>query len=127
MDDFVLIHQDKDKLKEALKIIEEKLNKEYKLKLNKKKTKIVRENEGFSFLGYTYKVINNKTIIKIKKEALEKIKKRVKDLNYKYQNERIGIDTVFSSLMTYWNNRKYGNQMKVRRIINKYWFLKRNI
>ena len=33
---------------------------------------------GFSFLGYTYRVINDKTIIRIKRSNIEKIKKRVK-------------------------------------------------
>ena len=26
------------------------------------------------------------------------------------------------SIMSYWYNRKYGSQLKVRRIINRFWF-----
>ncbi len=122
MDDFVLIHQDKEVLKDAYKKIENILIKKYKLRLNSKKTKIVSAKEGFSFLGYTYKVINGKTIVKLKKEAYEKTKKRVKEVYYMYEKGFIDFNCAFCSIMSYWYNRKYGSQMKVRRAINKYWF-----
>jgi len=122
MDDFVLIHHDKEVLKNAYKKIEYILNNKYKLKLNSKKTKIVSANEGFSFLGYTYKVIGKKTLVKLKREAYEKIKKRVKQVHYMYESGFIDFNSAFCSIMSYWHNRKYGSQMKVRRAIDKYWF-----
>lgn len=48
MDDFVIIHHDKDYLKKCKDIIEDKLNREYKLELNKK-SKIYSSDEGFDF------------------------------------------------------------------------------
>ncbi len=124
MDDFVLIHHDKKVLENAKKVIEDILNKKYKLKLNAKKTKIVNAKEGFSFLGYTYKIVNKKTIVKLKKEAYEKIKKKVKKVYYMYESGYLDFNSAFCSIMSYWYNRKYGSQMKVRRAINKYWFYK---
>lgn len=64
MDDFIIMDSDLEKLKKSRDIIAEILDKEYKLKVNKKKTKIVSCMEVFSFLGYIYKVIDNKLIIK---------------------------------------------------------------
>ncbi len=122
MDDFVLIHHDKNVLKKALTEIENILINKYKLKLNQKKTKIVSAKEGFSFLGYTYKVINKKTLVKLRKEGYEKIKKRVKEVNYMYNKGFIDFNSAFCSVMSYWYNRKYGSQMKVRRVIDRYWF-----
>jgi len=122
MDDFVLIHHDKEVLKDAYKKIECILNNKYKLKLNSKKTKIVSASEGFSFLGYTYKVVNKKTIVKLRREAYEKIKKRVKQVYYMYESGFIDFNCAFCSIMSFWYNRKYGSQMKVRRAINRYWF-----
>ncbi len=122
MDDFILIHHDKKVLINALKEIENILNNKYKLKLNSKKTKIVSAKEGFSFLGYTYKVINKKTVCKLRKEGYEKIKKRVKEVYYMYNKGYIDFNAAFCSVMSYWYNRKYGSQMKVRRAINRYWF-----
>lgn len=57
MDDYILIHESNAYLKKALKIIEIKLDKEYKLKLNYNKTKISSCQEGITFLGYNFKVI----------------------------------------------------------------------
>ena len=122
MDDFVLIHQDREVLKNALEEIEKILENIYKLKINKKKTKIASIKDGFSFLGYTFKVVNKKTIVKIKKESYDKIKKRVKEVRYLYNIGVIDFNTAFCSIMTYWYNRKYGSILKVRRVIDKYWF-----
>ena len=63
MDDFIIMSEDKEKLKEALAKIEEVLNNKYKLKLNRKKTKLIKSSNGFTFLGYRFKVINRKTIV----------------------------------------------------------------
>ena len=43
--------------------------------INEKKTCINNIKYGFSFLGYTYNVIDKKTIIKIKRSNIDKIKK----------------------------------------------------
>lgn len=122
MDDFVLIHHDKEVLKDAYEKIKYILNNKYKLKLNSKKTKIVSASVGFSFLGYTYKVVGKKTIVKLRREAYEKIKRRVKQVYYMYESGFIDFNSAFCSIMSYWHNRKYGSQMKVRRAIDKYWF-----
>ena len=63
MDDFILIHNSKEYLKYSLELIENKINNKYKLKLNSKKTITSNCNQGISFLGYTFRVENNKTIV----------------------------------------------------------------
>lgn len=122
MDDFILIHNDKEVLKNAIIKIEKILRDKYKLELNSKKTKIVREKEGFSFLGYTYKVINKKTVIRIKKQSYERIKERIKEVKHLYNIGYFNLDTAFCSIMSFYYNRKYGSQLKVRRVVNKYWY-----
>src|SRR5699024_11041040 len=72
MDDFIILDSDLEKLKKARDIIIDKLDKKYKLKVNTKKTKIVSCKEGFSFLGYVFKVIDKKLVIKIKRSNLDK-------------------------------------------------------
>ena len=84
MDDYIIIHQDKNYLKKCLKIIEDKLNEEYKLKLNKNKTNIIRSDIGVNFLGYNFKVISNKTIIKLSKSTKNNIRKGLKRSKYLY-------------------------------------------
>ena len=55
-----------------------------KLKVNKK-SNIYRSSKGFSFLGYTYKVVNNRLYISCKKETFLRITKRLIHLK-KYDN-----------------------------------------
>ncbi len=124
MDDFIIMDKDLNKLKNAKKIIVQKLENEYELKLNAKKTFIVNNKIGFSFLGYVFKVIDNKTIIKIKRSNLEKIKKRIKKVNYLFKNQRISHYKTFCTIMTYSNCYKYCNNIKVLKLIDKYFYAK---
>lgn len=122
MDDFIILDNDIKKLKEAKKIITDKLEKEYKLKINEKKTWINNIKYGFNFLGYTYKVIDKKTIIKIKRSNIDKIKKRIKEVKYLFNTGKMGYYSVFCSIMTYSNSYKYADDRKIKRLIDKYWY-----
>lgn len=122
MDDFIVLDNDIKKLKEAKKIITDKLEKEYKLKINEKKTWINNIKYGFNFLGYTYKVIDKKTIIKIKRSNIDKIKKRIKEVKYLFNTGKMGYYNVFCSIMTYSNSYKYADDRKIKRLIYKYWY-----
>ena len=124
MDDFIIIDKDLEKLKYAKKIITKKLEEEYKLKVNSKKSFIVNSKIGFAFLGYVFKVRDGKTIINIKKSNLEKIKKRVKKVNYLFKNKRISHYKAFCTIMTYSNCYKYCSNIKVLKLIDKYFYEK---
>ena len=122
MDDFIIISPEKEKLKEAKYIIKKKLENDYDLKINLKKTHIYEMKYGFSFLGYIFKFNKNKkTIIKIKKSNLEKVKKRVKQVKNLLNKNKISYKKAFCSIMTYSNCYKYGNNKKVLNIIDR-WF-----
>lgn len=122
MDDFIILDSDLEKLKKAIGIIIEKLEGEYKLKVNRKKTKIVSCKEGFSFLGYIFKVIDKKLVIKIKKSNLEKIKKRVKQVRYLLDRNKISHYRAFCSIMTYSNCYKYTENIRILKLIDRYFF-----
>lgn len=91
----------------------------YKLKLNTKKTKITSSKEGFTFLEYYFKVINNKTIIKLRKSTLRKIKKNIRKQEYLFKNKKIEFKTLFSCINNYENCFKY-DKIRVSRILDKY-------
>lgn len=80
MDDFVIIHHDKEYLNYCLYIIKNKLFNDYKLELNRK-TRIYNINEGIEFLGYRYMLKNNKVIIKLRNITKKNFKKNVRMLN----------------------------------------------
>ena len=96
MDDYVLIHNDKNYLNKCLEIISNKLEKEYKLKLNNK-CKIYDSNVGFEFLGYRFKVINN-TYNKV-----------IRNLNRKFVNYNNNYCYYYNSFSNYYNSFKYSN------------------
>ena len=122
MDDIIIIHHDKDYLKECLIKIEKIINDVYKLEINKKKTSIGTISEGFCFLGYRFFVRNNKTIVKIKKDTIKKVRRRVKEVNYLYNHGYISFEKCFSSINTYLYSFKYASNLKVVKIVNKIYF-----
>ena len=77
MDDFILIHQDKEYLKYCLKEIKEFLKKD-KLELNHK-TNIYSMNNGIPFIGYKYIFKNNRLYMLIPSTTKKRIKKRIKE------------------------------------------------
>ena len=117
MDDYILIHNDKEYLKSSLIKISEKLEKEYKLKLNKNKCKIYDISDGFNFLGYKFKVINNKTIVKISKCTIFRIRKRIKYIIKNYDNKNCCY--IYSQITNYYNSFKYSKSLVLKRTINK--------
>ena len=74
MDDFIIIDTDRDRLKKAWKLIEIELTK-LKLKINPKSS-IVNLKTGITFLGYKYKIDNDKYDVTYRKKTIKKIKKK---------------------------------------------------
>jgi len=74
MDDFVLIHEDREYLKKCLVKIREKMLNEYKLELNKK-TRIYCVKEGVEFLGFRFILKNKKVIMKLRNSSKKDLKR----------------------------------------------------
>ena len=106
MDDYIIISNDKNKLKKALKEIEFILNKEYKF-INTNKTNIYDSYHGFEYLGYMFYIRNNKTIIKIKSSNKRRRNSNIKKTNYLYKNNYISYQKYFNSMNNYNNSYKY--------------------
>lgn len=86
MDDFVIIHYDKQYLKYCLSYIILKL-KELKLEVNEK-TNIYNLKQGVSFLGYRFILKDKKLIIRINNQTKKRIKKKIKNLKI-YDKEKL--------------------------------------
>ena len=80
MDDMILIHEDREYLNKCFNIIKEKLINEYKLELNNK-SNIYNIKNGFNFLGFRYKLINNKININLCSNTKKKILRNIKYYN----------------------------------------------
>ena len=97
MDDYILIHNSKEYLKDSLELIENKINNEYKLKLN-----------------------NKKTVIKLNSNTKKNIRKGIKRANYLYKNNIIKFNQYFSSIECFKNNYIFVNKDKVKHFIDRY-------
>lgn len=78
MDDFVLMHEDKQYLRYCYQEINNQL-KELKLSFNKK-TQIVESHHGFVFLGYRFVLKKKKLYILLQGRTKKKIRKKLKYL-----------------------------------------------
>ncbi len=76
MDDFILLHHDKEYLKKCLNLINKKLS-SLKLSLNKK-TQIYNLKSGVNFLGYKFILKNKKLIILLNNQTRKKIKRKLR-------------------------------------------------
>jgi len=122
MDDYVILHHNQAYLKECLNKIENKLKEEYKLTLNKNKTVIRNIKYGIDFLGYTFKVVNKKTITKLTQDVKRKLIKNIKRLKYESEHDLIEFEGIFSAIMNYKHSYKYINKTKIEKMIGQYWY-----
>ena len=118
MDDGILIHESKKYLQYCLKEIEKILDK-YKLKLNKK-TKIVNIKNGFEFLGFRYYIKNNKVLMKVKNQTKKRFKRKMKNLNYLVNKDKIDVKYLNQVKASYLGHLSYGNTNNlISKTINK--------
>ena len=111
MDDFVLIHENKEYLKEVFFKIKEELESIYKLKINRKKIFVVGSNEGITFLGIHYKIKGNRIVQFLPNKKKKEIRKKIKKNLFEFKNNSKNIESLFSSrecfLHSYKVSRKY--------------------
>jgi RNA-directed DNA polymerase len=96
MDDFLILDTDKDRLKKIQTKIFEELEKT-KLNVNEK-SNIYKSSSGYVFLGYKYKVVNNKLKILFNKKTYYKIKRKLK---YLYAKNKIQYNKSLASYYGY--------------------------
>ena len=110
MDDYVIMCDDKEYLKYALAIIKKKLEEDYKLKVNEKKTFIIDSYNGFDCLEYRFRIINDRLNIRIKSENKRRRNNNIKKNNYLYENCLISYKRYFNSMNNYMNSYKYAKK-----------------
>lgn len=106
MDDFIILHEDKEYLKYCLKKIKQKL-KEYKLEINTKKTRIDNIKNGIDFIGYKFYIKNNKVIIKLRNRTKKNFKRKIKKVKSLKENNYINQTVYYNSLSSYKGMLKY--------------------
>ena len=109
VDDFVIIHENKNYLKYCLNKIKEKIEKEYKLKLNPKKTRIDNIKNGIDFLGYIFYIKDGKVIMKLRKRNKTNFKKKANNLKLLKKYNYIDEIEFKKQILSYKGLLKWGN------------------
>lgn len=118
MDDFILVHHDKQFLINALKIITQ-IVEDLGLKLNSK-TQIFPIKNGVTFLGFRYYVTDSgKLIKKVAKKTIDRFRAKAKLLNKAYSLNIIDLERIRSSLSAYHGHLKHGNNHKLEQNLFK--------
>lgn len=84
MDDLVILGNDKEKLKNIFASVSKYIE-SFDLNVNKK-SGIYSLSNSVNFLGYNFKVFNNKLIIRYRSDTIKRVNKRLKNLKV-YDNE----------------------------------------
>lgn len=101
MDDGYLIHHDKEYLKYCLQEIQ-KICDELGIKLNIKKTVIVKLSHGFTFLKTRFYLLSNgKVVKKIYKKSIVKERRKLKKLRQKYDKGRVTMEDIYQSFQSW--------------------------
>jgi RNA-directed DNA polymerase len=104
-DDFIITGESKELLENEIKPIVEKFLKIRGLTLSQEKTKITHIEEGFDFLGFNLRWINEKLIIKPAKAKVSSVLMKIKDALGKSLHQRpVNIIRTLNPIIRGWSN-----------------------
>ncbi len=109
MDDFIIMHYDKEYLKLCLKKITKVLKDIYKLEINEKKTKINHVKNGIDFLGYRFIIKNDRLVMRLRRRTKKRFKSKMKRVNILYNDKLITRKEYKILLSSYNGLLKWGN------------------
>lgn len=102
MDDGVIIIDDKDKLL-TIKNDLSRVAQKYGLTFNLKKTHIVKNSKGFTFLKVKYHIAkDNKTIKRLVRSGIVRERRKLKKFRTKIKEHKMNLDDVYSNIQS-WN------------------------
>ena len=121
MDDFILIHPDKEYLEYCLVKIREKLH-EIKMEVHKEKTNIKKVSDPITFLGFVYRLTHTgKVVILAKPEKIKHERKKIMRmvaLVRKGELTKYDVDRHFKAFKT---SVRYGNSHKLIYRLNRWY------
>jgi len=125
MDDLILLHHDKDFLKDALVKINEMAENRLRLELNEK-TQIFPLRSGMKFLGWHfYLTETGKVVRKLKAQTKTRYKRRMEKLQKDYATGAINMDDVENSLAGYNGHLMHGHTHRLKERVMKGFVLSR--
>ncbi len=127
MDDFVLLHPDREYIKECLKLIGVFLKDELQLQLNPK-SQVFPVRNGVDYLGFhTYLTETGKVISKLRRSSKARIKRKVNKFNQLYAAGEMDLPAVQQSLASWLGHARHGHTFHLRKEVLGRMYLKRDV
>lgn len=118
MDDFYLIHEDKEHLKYCLKEIRAYLD-DLRLELNEK-TAIFPLRNGIDFLGFhTYLAETGKVVMKLRRSSIQRMNARIKYWKKAYPKGEVRKEDIITSFRAWDAHAAHGNTYTLRKNYRK--------
>lgn len=108
MDDIICLSTDKEELKKLKEIFNKKIYDDYRLKLNKK-TQIGTVEQGLCFLGFNFKLQNNKLCIRLNSKTKIRFKRKIKKVKNKIKDNTLDRQKSQCIIGSYKGHLKFGN------------------
>lgn len=114
MDDLILLHESKEKLRECLTEISRVAEEELKLEFNQK-TQIFPVSEGVDYLGWRFYVTDSgKVILRLRTSNKRRFKRRLKAFREKYRRGELELEDIQRSLASYSGHLRHGHTWKLQ-------------
>lgn len=121
MDDFLIIHHDKDYLTDCIAKTEEYL-KRIEFELNPKKTRLYKLSDGIEFLGFRFTLTNTgKVLMQIRPDNVKRERKKLRRLVAKSKKGGLPRDKVDESYAAWRNHANKGNSYKLLQRMDDYY------
>lgn len=109
MDDLVVIHHDREYLKQVLFGVREYAENELKLRFNSK-TQISPLSQGVDYLGFHFYLTHSgKVVRRLRTSAKKRLQSNIKRLKWQYANDRISHADLHDRLISYRAHLSYGH------------------
>jgi hypothetical protein len=121
MDDFYIIHEDKEELKKILQKIEDYVS-GMKLSLNEK-TQIFPLRHGINFLGFrTFLSRSGKVVRKLRNKSKNKMRRKIKKYRNFFDKKIMTIEDVVFSYVSWRGHISHGNTFNLKNKMDDYFF-----
>lgn len=126
MDDFILIHEDKEYLKAIRTFIAEYLN-GIKLRLNEKKTQIFKLSQPIKYLGFSFEITSSGKVVKrLLQDNLKRQKKKLNGLFRRLEAGKLTMKDVETCYASWKAHSSKGNTHNLILKMNQYFNERRN-
>ena len=114
MDDLILLHEDKEHLKNCLAEIRAFAAEKLKLEFNEK-TQIFPVSEGVDYLGWRFYLTDTgKVIRRLRTSYKRRFKRRLKAFQEKYRSREMDFHAIKRSLASYDGHLQHGHTWKLQ-------------